>query len=391
MLRFVSRSIDLLEESAEESGNAFRLSRRGYLFATAREAGVEALRTTAREVSAFGMGALREHATADTYEAARAEGYRDRPTGADLLVGDAARRAFPYLAPEMQGALHVRRAGWMNAVALGAWLLRRAIGAGVTVVHDAVTSVDTTGGRVRAVRLASGRELATERVVLAPGPMLHAAGRMLGLDLPVALELHAKMLLRDPRGAVPREAPFVIWNDGMTLPWSAEERAALGSDESARLLEEFPGGVHARPVDGPHGDELWLIWTYDTAPYAAPTWPPAFDPHHGEILLRGASRMIPGLSAYLGRGHEGIVDGGYYCKTPENRPLIGPLPVEGAFVVSALSGYGVMAGHGAGELLAAHVVGAELPRYAAAFLPSRYDDPAYLSRVTGAGALAGQL
>src|SRR5882762_3979791 len=35
MLRLVSRSIDLLEESAAQSGNAFRMNRRGYLFATA--------------------------------------------------------------------------------------------------------------------------------------------------------------------------------------------------------------------------------------------------------------------------------------------------------------------------------------------------------------------
>src|SRR5919202_2876567 len=44
MCRFVSRSIDLMEEMADESGNAFRLSRRGYLFATARAEEVERLR-----------------------------------------------------------------------------------------------------------------------------------------------------------------------------------------------------------------------------------------------------------------------------------------------------------------------------------------------------------
>src|SRR6476469_6440526 len=47
MLKVVSRSIDLLEESAAKCGNAFRLNRRGYLFATAEESVVERLRTTA--------------------------------------------------------------------------------------------------------------------------------------------------------------------------------------------------------------------------------------------------------------------------------------------------------------------------------------------------------
>ena len=47
MLRFISRSIDIVEEMAEESGNQFRLSRRGYLFVTGQDEGVEKLRSTA--------------------------------------------------------------------------------------------------------------------------------------------------------------------------------------------------------------------------------------------------------------------------------------------------------------------------------------------------------
>src|SRR5690349_16502783 len=61
MLRYMTRSIDLLEEMADESGNAFRLNRRGYVFVTAHDEGVDRLRATAREVSGFGMGELREH------------------------------------------------------------------------------------------------------------------------------------------------------------------------------------------------------------------------------------------------------------------------------------------------------------------------------------------
>ena len=101
--------------------------------------------------------------------------------------------------------------------------------------------------------------------------------------------------------------------------------------------------------------------------------------------------MLPGLAAYFGRGAEGVVDGGYYCKTPENRPLVGPLGPEGAYVIGALSGFGIMASHGAAELLAAHVTGSALPDYAPAFLPSRYDDAAYRERIARWGARVGQL
>src|SRR5690348_13875996 len=111
MFGFVSRSIDLLEESAAESGNVFRLNRRGYVFATSNEGELARLEATAHQVSAFGMGDVRVHRSIETYAPAPAEGFADQPTGADLLLADAARSAFPYLSPSMAGALHVRRAG----------------------------------------------------------------------------------------------------------------------------------------------------------------------------------------------------------------------------------------------------------------------------------------
>jgi glycine/D-amino acid oxidase-like deaminating enzyme len=71
------------------------------------------------------------------------------------------------------------------------------------------------------------------------------------------------------------------------------------------------------------------------------------------------------------------VDGGYYTKTRENRPLVGPLPLEGAYLSGAFSGFGLMAACAGGELLAAHLTGGTLPAYAPALALSRYDDPAY--------------
>ncbi len=85
-----------------------------------------------------------------------------------------------------------------------------------------------------------------------------------------------------------------------------------------------------------------------------------------------------------------VIDGGYYCKTQENRPLVGPLPVAGAYVIGALSGMGLMSAHACAELLSLHVAGLSLPDYARWFLPSRYDDPAYQALVTHWGPLAGQ-
>jgi glycine/D-amino acid oxidase-like deaminating enzyme len=391
MLRLVSRSIDLIEESAAEAGNTFRVSRRGYVFATANDAQAERMETTARRVSSLGMGPLRMHPGSEAYLPASPEGYSSTLIGADLLRGDEVHRVFPYLAPDTIAALHIRRAGWLNAVAFGSWLLTRAVAAGATFVSGRVAAVDTQGGRVREVRLASGDVIATERFVIAAGPGLPAVAQMLGLTLPVFSELHAKMTFRDPRGVVRRDAPFLIWTDETQIDWTDAERRELESNaETRRFAGVLPGGVHVRPVDVEHGDELYLIWTFETAAREF-TWPPVFEPHYGDIVLRGCARMIPGLTPYVRERARGVVDGGYYCKTPENRPLIGPLPVTGAFVLGALSGMGVMSSHASAELLAAHVTGQTLPEYARWFLPSRYDDPAYRALVEQWGPLVGQL
>jgi sarcosine oxidase, subunit beta len=372
MFRHVSRSIDLLEESALASGNAFRLNRRGYLFATAREEEAKRLEETARAVSRFGMGDLRIHRDA-SYDSGPGEGFLDRPTGADLALGNAARKTWPFLSPATIATLHVRRAGYFNGIALGSWMLEQAMARRASVIRDRVTCIDTTGGRVSGVRLASGASIATDRVVIAAGPELPAAARMLGVELPIIHELHAKLTIRDPKRIVPRDAPFVIWADPVTLAGRA-----------------LPAGVHVRPVDLAHGDELYLIWTLDNEPRSY-AWPPTFDPGYAEQVLRGCIDMVPALRESIASAASGVVDGGYYCKTPENRPLIGPLGAQGAYVVGALSGTGLMSAHASGELVASHVAGAALPDYARWFLPSRYEDADYRALMEQWGPLVGQL
>ena len=101
--------------------------------------------------------------------------------------------------------------------------------------------------------------------------------------------------------------------------------------------------------------------------------------------------MVPGMAVYLERMKRPYVDGGYYCKTQENRPLICPLPLSGAYLFGALSGYGIMAALAGAELLSAYISGSDLPTYAPAFHLSRYADPAYQALLHDWDAAAGQL
>jgi glycine/D-amino acid oxidase-like deaminating enzyme len=278
----------------------------------------------------------------------------------------------------------------MDGIKLGHWLLEQAQRAGARIVRDRVVDIETTGGKLAGVRLASGDTIATGRMAIAAGPGLPDVLRMLDLELPVFLELHAKMRFDDRLGVVPRSAPFTIWTDPVAeIDWTEADRKRYASDPKTRwLLEPFPGSMHVRPVG--EARDVYLIWTFESSPHAF-EWPPTFDANLGDALLQGFANMCPGAKAYLGEGARGMVDGGYYAKTPENRPMIGPLAIDGVFITGGLSGYGIMASHAAGELLATHMTGGTLPSYAAALSPERYSDAGYRRKLENWDAKAGQL
>jgi glycine/D-amino acid oxidase-like deaminating enzyme len=387
MVSLMNRSIDLMETLAHQSGNIFHLNRRGYLYLTADPSKIPNLIQAAKEPPSLGAGVLRIHdgsPTAPAYQPVSSEGFEDQPGGADLILSqDLIRRYFPYLSEHVVAALHARRAGWFSAQQLGMYLLEQARSCGVTLAQAKVEAVGTTGGRVQQVRLDQGDTIATPSFVNAAGPYLQKVGRLLQVELPVFCELHLKVAFRDVNRVVDRAAPLLIWTDTQILPWSKDERELLLDDDNSRwMLQEMPAGVHTRPEGGSDSDILLMLWEYHSH-VIEPIWPPPLDDQYPELVLRGLAAMVPGLQSYFHKATRPILDGGYYTKTRENRPLIGSLPVQGAYVIGALSGYGLMAACGAGELLAAHVAGAGLPAYAPAFSLERYSNSDYIRSIEG--------
>ncbi len=398
MVSLMNRSIDLLEEMARQTDNVFHLSRRGYLFVTAEPARIPDFERVAEESCSLGAGPLRIHKGGPgdpRYVPAPAQGFEDLPTGADLILDPALiQQHFPFLTGDVVAALHTRRCGRLSAQQLGMYMLEQAQAHGVRLLCARVEGVDVRQGQVQAVRLggeAGALTVTTGTLINAAGPFVKQVGKMVGVDLPIVCELHSKIAFNDRKGVVPRTAPLYYWADTQRLPWSEEERALMAeAEETQWLLEPFPSGPHGLPEGGSDSPVLLALWTYDieTVEPVVPLRPS--DPHYFEVVLRGLSRMIPGLRAYFERLPRPVVDGGYYAKTDENRPLIGPLPVKGAYIIGALSGFGIMAACAAGELLAAHVTGSELPPYAPWFLLERYEDPEYQKLLAGWDA-SGQL
>ena len=398
MVRFMNRSIDLMEELARETDNLIRLNRRGYLFMTREKDRIDQIRDTAAEISCLGAGPLRIHedgSKTSDYLPSPAWSFENQVSGADLLLdSQIITKHYPYITHEVAAALHVRRGGWFSAQQMGMYMLEQILDHGVRILKSKVTGIVLKSGRVDSVdhqSIDQTYNIGTDVLVIAAGPFIDNITSMINVKLPVHNELHAKMAFQDYLGVVERDAPFMIWDDPVQLSWLPDERAELESDESTRwLLEEFPGGMHFRPDGGVDSPILLMQLSYGID-VVEPVWPPQFDPFVSDILLRGMIPMIPGLSRYIGRMRRPFVDGGYYCKTSDNRPLIGPLPVHGAFVIGAFAGYGLMASQAAGELLAAHVAGHRLPTYSEAFLVNRYEDSNYQEIVNQMQNNLGQL
>ena len=429
MTRFMNRSIELLEARAAESGNAFAMNKRGYAFLTKRPEQAEAHVAAARLGESIGIGGARIHRGAG--HGVRAADVAALGPGADVdgidvfLGAEAIEEYLPggWLDPGIVSLMLVRRCGWMNAQQMGAYLLEQARETGrvETLTPAAVTAVSGGGGggggadglarEATVVELSVPGEAATRQLrcgafVNAAGPFAANVSRMLGpsaVDLRLSSEVHSKVVMKDELRAVPcEEAPMLIWDDEVTLPWTEEEQemlAAMGPDER-RLLGALPPGVHLRPYPGATNSML-MLWEYAHLHQTVsdpPQETPDFLAHlYPEMVVRGMSEMIPAMGGYLeAMPSAPYVDGGYYTKTPDNMPMIGPAVAAGgadaavpnAFVCAGLSGYGVMAANGAGELLADHVAGAPLPPYAHAFRPERWADAEYVRKVE-AGEIGG--
>jgi sarcosine oxidase, subunit beta len=383
MVGLMSRSIDLLERMAAESGNSFALNRRGYLFVSGDAENFHRMVEDAHHTSTLGAGPVRFHPGPSPYRPSPPEGFIGAPEGADILVGaDEVLDHFPYLTPEVVGAIHVRRAGWFSAQQLGAWMLDQSKERGLEFVVDGVAGIGVSAGAIRSVSLAGGGEIATEVVIDAAGPMAGRVAALAGIDLPLFSELHIKVAYRDHLGVVPRDAPMVIWSDTQRLDWSTEEREALAEQGRDDLLGEMPIFCHFRPEGGEGSPYLLGLWEYHGL-VQEPSWPLPEDPLYPEVVVRGLTTMVPGFDVYRERLPQSVVDGGYYTKTMENRPLVGPAGPTGFNLMAGLSGFGVMVAAGAADLLAKHVTGTELPSYSDAFLLERYDDADYLASIEG--------
>jgi len=405
MFRFVNRSTEIMEDLARDTDNVFNLNRRGECYIATSADKASEFQSMVQQYAHLGLGPPRVHWANSSHSVAYVpsafEGFEGAPLGSDLLLDQAhIEQFYPYLSDQVTAVLHARGCGWFSAHTLGMCLLERAKDYGVKELRAEVVAVDQDKQGVCAVRVVGEKgveRIKTRRFVNAAGPFVKHVAAMLQTDLPVRTGLWEKIVIKDYLGVVPCSAPTLIFRDELFLEWSEEERELLRQDDEQRwLLNKFSSGPYMRPEGGKDSQWLLMGWAYNEPPckvhrerdadrvgagaVCEPQWGPQFSKEFPEIVLRGAVKMVPGLKHYLDRMPKLMHDGGYYVETKDttgeefregNPPLIGPLGVEGTFIVNAC--HGVSAGCAAGELCATWVVGGELPDYADELSLKRYD------------------
>jgi glycine/D-amino acid oxidase-like deaminating enzyme len=99
------------------------------------------------------------------------------------------------------GIAYFPREGWIEPTRLIGHLLSSAVSRGAELVHDdPVTGLESTAGLVRAVRLASGRQLCADAVVNCAGPQAARIAELAGLVLP----------MRNTRGVLIHTSPVAV-------------------------------------------------------------------------------------------------------------------------------------------------------------------------------------
>lgn len=379
MAAFTNRSIDLMEDIARASDNRIAMNRRGYILCTRKDDINPMVDHLSYSLGDTAEGQIRIHeGSTSGYSQPVSADWQTAPDGFDILKGSTLiQSCFPSLDTSVQSILHIRRGGDISGQQLGQFMLEALRELGAKRVTGMVTGIDKGSDfNLHLTSAAGPMTIECGRLVNAAGPFAGEIAKMLGVALPLYNVMQQKIAFPDTLKAIPRNMPFAIDLDPQTIDWAEDDRDLLADDpETAHLAVEMPGAIHCRPDGGDNGTWVKLGWAFnDTA--ADASWKIPIDPQFPEIVLHGAARLNPALKSYYGRLPRQMHHyGGWYTRTEDNWPLIGPMGMDGAFMACALSGHGTMGACVSGELAAEWIAGTLPERpYARAFSLDRYRD-----------------
>ncbi len=224
----------------------------------------------------------------------------------------------------LSGGLWVEQDGQINPVDLCMAYARSARAGGVEIRENCrVSAIDCDSGRVDSIRLADGKRIRCDRLVLAAGAWSRELGRMAGIDIPLAACEHM-YLVTDVVESVPRPCPIVRDLDaGIYLKGDAG-KLVLGA------FEANPKAWQAGPEDAG-----FLMFDED--------W------DHAGPMLEAGIRRAP-VIADSGVTH---FMNGPECFTPDTRQIMGAAPgCHNLYVAAGFNSIGIMSSAGVGKVMA---------------------------------------
>jgi D-amino-acid dehydrogenase len=178
------------------------------------------------------------------------------------LYGDDLRQFEPVLGPQMLGGFHVEEERTVQPISLVKGLLRKLEEVGVTIrAGSPVVDIDTSGGRVVAVRTPSER-IETENVLLAAGAWTRHVAKMAGVTIPIESGKGYGLDFQ-PAPVKPRRSVYLHEDRVAVSPFDDGLRLS-GTMELSGLSEQFT----QRRIDAIHkaGKRLLNDWPNDAKP-----------------------------------------------------------------------------------------------------------------------------
>jgi sarcosine oxidase subunit beta len=332
MAALAQASIEIFESFAETvgiPGYDISLHHRGYLFITDDREMVSELKKAVETHHGLGV------------------------TDSEFLAGDEVRARFSYISPSVVAATFRQRDGWLSsheatqgfAKGSSARFLLRTKATKVFQDAQGVCGVETNRGTVT-----------TRAVVNAAGPFAGVVGHMAGLDLPLEPVRRQKAFIV-PKPQIPQDAPMTI---------------------------DLVRDVYWRPETG----GAYIGWVDPDEPVSEPSEELPTDWDFPAIALDKLMRLCPfweEVTADL-KKPDVQISAGQYVYTPDDQPLIGPVPEVPGFYLNCGYWAGVMLSAGAGKRVADLITGAMRPQDNP-LRPTRYQEGAV---VEGASFLRGR-
>jgi sarcosine oxidase subunit beta len=220
-------------------------------------------------------------------------------------------------------AAYFEEAGNCDTVSTTYAYADRARERGVNIYEETeVTNIKVSGGKVRSVVTNKG-EISTPVVVNAAGFFSDRVGRMVGLEIPISPTRQQNIFLRRPYDFI---GIFPQFHDGIKEVAYRPFRPDL-----ERLIQVYKTIITPPEIVNPdkYKDEV--------------------DDEFRDMVLQEAYRRMPVLKRASYRG--GAT--GIYDETPDEGPILGPVPeVEGFYLHCGWSGLGFQTSPAMGDLMA---------------------------------------